>query len=93
MNSMLQYMPLILQQQGMNNGIQAWHTMNEMQREREKIMWSDKMSQMRHENEMWKMLQDTLRAVRSMHYDSMKKQMQFQEKIAKDMANALGKNW
>ncbi len=72
---------------------QGMQMINEARREAEKIIVSDRLSEMRHRQEIWKMTNDTLRAIRSMHWDSTKKQMQYQEKIAKTFANMLGKTW
>ncbi len=73
--------------------LQAWQQMNELRRERENVIWADFTAEMRHQNELWKMLNDTLTAIRQMWYDSLQKQMQLEEGFVQGVAGILGSFW
>jgi len=90
-DALSQYMALMKEEQ--NQYLQVWQQLNEARREAENIILADMMSEIKHQNEMFKIIHDTMLAIRQMWQDSINKEMQYQESIAQAADSILGATW
>jgi hypothetical protein len=71
------------------NGARAWAIDNQNRRELENLMLSEQLAEKKHQQEMFKMVLDTNRAIRKMHEETRLDAYKTQSQIANQWTKAL----
>jgi hypothetical protein len=86
-----EWLPFLRQQQWQPviNQARAWAIDNENRRELENLMLSEQLAEKKHQQEMFKMVLDTNRAIRKMHEETRLDAYKTQSQIANQWTKAL----
>jgi hypothetical protein len=85
------FLPWLIQRQWdpVMDGMRGWAINNQNRREYENVMLSEQLAEKKHQNEMFKMVLDTNRAIRKMHEETRMDAFKTQSQIANQWTKAL----